>query len=279
MKKIIVAIDALIYNENAVEYAIGIAKRSGGMIAGIFLHDLAFLNYSLPGTFDFVPAEYEGIIKRQKEDDEKLQLNMKLFNHKCNEENVRHKAHVYDGNSIVDFLIEESVYADLLILDEHMSFTYVRSHQISTFVLDVLEDAHCPVLVVPDKYHTIDNIYLCYDGKPSSVFAIKQFSYLFPEWSQKPTTLVSFNETSSNHLKNSSNIKDLLHQHFSNLSIDVEHHTRIGEALFSYFKLYEENSFIVMGAFGRSSLSRLLKKSLANTLIKEVKVPIFITHE
>jgi hypothetical protein len=104
---------------------------------------------------------------------------------------------------IVNFLIQETVFADLLILDEHLSFTYVGAQQLSSFVIDILEDAHCPVLVVPEKARVTEHVYLCYDGTPSSVMAIKMYSYLFPEWCSKPTTLVSFNESSSNHLKKS----------------------------------------------------------------------------
>ena len=279
MKKIIVTIDALTYNEHALEYAIGIARRSGGMVLGVFLHDMSYIYADLPGIFDLVPVEYNNIIKKQHEDHEKLELNLKLFNERCNQENIKHKAHVYDGTDIVNFLVNESVFADILILDEHMSFTNAGAHQLSNFIVDVLEDAHCPVLVVPGKFELVDNVFLCYDGTPSSVHAIKMYSYLFPEWNEKPTTLVTFNSTSSNHLSSSENIKDLLHQHFSNLIFDVEHEKRAANAVLSFFKLYQENAFVVMGAYGRSQFSRLLKKSLANTIIKEIKVPVFITHE
>ena len=279
MKKIIVTIDAVTYNEHALEYAIGIARRSGGMILGVFLHDMSYIYADLPGIFDLVPVEYNNIIKQQHEDHEKLELNLKLFNERCNAENIKHKAHFHDGTDIVNFLVNESVFADILVIDEHMSFTLTNQHELSNFIVDVLEDAHCPVLVVPGKFDQVDNVFLCYDGTPSSVHAIKMYSYLFPEWSQKPTTLLSFNSTASNHLSNSENIKDLLHQRFSNLSIDIEHEKRASNAILSYFKLYQDNSFIVMGAYGRNSFSRFLKKSMANTIIKEIKAPVFITHE
>jgi nucleotide-binding universal stress UspA family protein len=279
MKKIIVAIDAVTYNEFALEHAIQFAKESGGMVLGVFLHDMSYIYNDLPGVFTLVPTQYTNIINRQKADSDKLNLNLKLFNDKCNRENIKHKAHIHDGTDIVDFLINESVFADLLILDEHMSFTYVNNHQLSGFVTDILEDARCPVMVVPNKFQPVDTVFLCYDGSPSSVHAIKMFSYLFPEWKSKNTILVSFSEASSEHLTHSENIKDLLHQRFDNLKIDLEHAARLGDALFSYFKLYEENSLIVMGAYGRSALSRFFKKSTANTIIKEIKAPIFITHE
>lgn len=279
MKKIIVAIDAVTYNEYALEYAIGIAKRSGGMILGVFLHDMSYIYSDIPGVFELVPVEYSHIIKKQHDDGEKLALNMKLFNERCNAENIKHKAHFYDSTNIVEFLINESVFADVLIIDEHMSFTNSSSNEISNFLTNVLEDAHCPVLIVPHKFLPVENIFLCYDGTPSSVYAIKMYSYLFTSWSNKITSLISFNETSSNHLKHSENIKDLLLQHFPFLIIDVEINSKTEDSIIHFFKENCNNGFIVMGAYGRSTISRLFKKSLANTIIKEIRVPIFIAHK
>ena len=76
MKKIIVAIDAVTYNEYALEYAIGVAKRSGGMILGVFLHDLSYIYTDIPSVFELVPVEYSHIIKKQHEDTDKLQHNI-----------------------------------------------------------------------------------------------------------------------------------------------------------------------------------------------------------
>ena len=279
MKKIIVTIDAVTFNEHALEHAIQIAKRSGGMILGVFLHDMSYMYADLPGIFDLVPVEYDNIIKKQHDDHEKQELNLKLFSERCKSENIKYKAHFHDGMDIVNFLVNESVFADILILDENMSFANAGAEQLSGFIADVLEDAHCPVLVVPDKFEPVEHIFLCYDGTPSSVYAIKMYSYLFSEWSDKPTTLVSFNSGSSNHLSNSENIKDLLHQHFSNIILDIEHEKRAANAVVSYFKLHQQNAFVVMGAYGRSQFSRLLKKSMANTIIKQIKAPVFITHK
>lgn len=279
MKKVIVTIDALSYNENALKYAVNIAKQSKGMVLGVFLHDLSYVYADLPGIFDLVPVEYNHIIKMQHEDNKIITDSMRLFNEACNKQGVKHKIHLYDGSNIVDFLIKESVFADLIVVDEQMSFSNHLTGQFPAFVADILEDAYCPVLVIPEKYVEVENVYLCYDGSPSSVKAIKMYSYLFPEWRDKNTILVSFNSTSSKHLENSQNIKDLLNQRFSNLKLDVEHEKRTNDAMLSYFKMKEENAFIVLGAYGRNALSRLIKKSTADSIIENTEVPVFITHE
>lgn len=278
MKKIVVAIDAITYNEYALEYAIGIAQESGGMILGVFLHDLSYIYTDIPSVFELIPVEYSNIVKKQHDDNEKLKLNIDLFNEKCNAANVKHKAHMYDGTNIVDFLINESIFADLLVIDEHMSFTHTDSKQLSNFIIDVLEDANCPVIIVPHKYLPVENVFLCYDGSASSVQAIKMYAYLFPSWNKKITSLISFNDTSSNHLKYSENIKDLLHQHFPFLIIDVENSYNSEAIIVNFFKENAKSSFIVMGTQKKSPFSRIFKKSLVNTFIKEIKLPIFIAH-
>lgn len=277
MKKIVVALDAVVYNAHALDYAIGIAKRSGGMILGVFLHDISYMY--VPTAVDLIPIQYSDIIQQEHDDNEKLKLHLKLFNDKCNQENIKHKAHIYNGENILDFLVNESVFADILVMDEQMSFAHVASNNISSFLTDVLSDAHCPVLIVPENPALVENVFLCYDGTPSSVYAIKMYAYLFPAWSQKTTTLISFNKTSSNHLKDSENIKDLLHQHFPYLIIDVEYSMKTDAEIADFFKLYGNNGFIVMGAYGRNSISRLFKRSLADTIIKKNRLPIFITHQ
>jgi nucleotide-binding universal stress UspA family protein len=41
----------------------------------------------------------------------------------------------------------------------------------------------------------------------------------------------------------------------------------------------EEAAWVVMGAYGRSLLSSLFKKSFADELINDVRLPLFITHQ
>ena len=141
-----------------------------------------------------------------------------------------------------------------------------------------LSDSNCPVLIVPHHYSFFDQIVLCYDGSPSSVYAIKMFSYLFPEFGDLKTTVVTVNEQSSNHLKEGWNFKDLIRVHFKNSGYEVlKGHAE--QELIDYLKKSGENSIVVMGAYGRNALSRLFHQSLSNRVIQEVNMPVFITHQ
>jgi nucleotide-binding universal stress UspA family protein len=49
--------------------------------------------------------------------------------------------------------------------------------------------------------------------------------------------------------------------------------------LLDYLKLSGDNAVVVMGAYGRSALSRMFHQSLSNRIIQEVNIPVFITHQ
>ncbi|MBK8352546.1 MAG: universal stress protein [Saprospirales bacterium] len=69
-----------------------------------------------------------------------------------------------------------------------------------------------------------------------------------------------------------------MNQHFTNLIIDVENSYHSDAIIVTFFKENCTNGFIVMGAHKSSPFSRIFRKSLAYTFIKEIKVPIFIAH-
>jgi len=119
---------------------------------------------------------------------------------------------------------------------------------------------------------------LCYDGSPSSAYAIKLFSYIFPNLDDLQTTVISVNDKSSNHLKEGHNLKDLIHAHFKNVDYQVLN-GNVEEEMLSYLKANGSNSIVVMGAYGRSALSRLFHQSISNRVIRDLNLPVFITHQ
>ena len=148
----------------------------------------------------------------------------------------------------------------------------------SSTLRDILVDAHCPILIVPSSYQEIRNVVLSYDGSHSSAIAIRMFNYVFPEWANCKTHLVSVNETRGNHLKENKNIRELLGRHYSNVSYEIMTGDVVKE-IKKFMKYNSKNSVVVMGAYGRNALSRLWRQSLANMVIKDIKVPVFISHQ
>jgi nucleotide-binding universal stress UspA family protein len=277
MKKILAAFDGTRYSEAASKYALEIAKATNSMLVGVFIQDMRYLNFTYAYAWDQPFVDFTSIETSQKEEHEKIDLNIKLFHRACDEKGIHHKVHLDKGVPLQE-LLSEGVFADLIIIDSQTSFFTLGNKTPSPFLQDFLSDSSCPVLIVPHNYTIFDKAVLCYDASPSSVYAIKMYSYLFPEFSDLPTTVVTVNEASSTHVKEGFNFKDLVRVHFQNSDYEVlKGHAE--QELIDYLKRAGENAIVVMGAYGRNAISRLFHQSLANRVIQEINVPVFITHQ
>ena len=82
-----------------------------------------------------------------------------------------------------------------------------------------LHNIKCPVIVVPENFDFPENVILAYDGTEQSVYAIKQFAYLFPEMAEKPTLLVYASKNPDEGFPGKGQIEELLVRHFPNLTL------------------------------------------------------------
>jgi K+-sensing histidine kinase KdpD len=124
----------------------------------------------------------------------------------------------------------------------------------------------------------IDKIILLYDGEPSSVYAIKMFSYLLPQLKYLDTEVVTVkSEKRSLHLPDNRLMKEFMKRHFPNAFYKVMKGYAEDEIV-KYLKQQNENTLVVLGAYRRNSVSRWFRESMADILMKELKLPLFIAH-
>ena len=144
------------------------------------------------------------------------------------------------------------------------------------YLRDALHAAECPVLIVPEDYDFPDNNILAYDGSEDSVFAIKQFAYVFPELAKNKTLLVYTQEDEEKDFPSKGNIVELATQHYPDLTLyKMELDPK------KYFDAWireRKAALLVSGSFSRPAVSQLFKKSFVAKIIKEHKVPVFIAH-
>jgi nucleotide-binding universal stress UspA family protein len=108
------------------------------------------------------------------------------------------------------------------------------------------------------------------------MFAIKQFTYLFPDLTKKKVTVLNVRSTVDEGVEDSFKMKGWMKEHYD----EVEYVLLRGDPadqLFAYL-LEKKNGIVVMGAYGRGMLSRFFKPSHARLIIKTVNMPIFIAH-
>jgi len=133
-------------------------------------------------------------------------------------------------------------------------------------------------MAVPDNCQPIQNLLLTFDGKTQSIYAIKQFTQLFPDLTEAlPSTLLSITKTKEESLEYEELMKEYLSIHYRQISYE----TLAGEAEDAILNVAARmtNPLIVMGAFSRSGVSRFFSRSAASKLLKEQSLPVFVSHK
>ena len=275
MEKILVVIDSHKPNLASIDFACQLAVLTQTKLTGLLIENI-FFGYE-PDDFDETTEQEEtGAINTGTAVAGATVDSIKVFTEECRKRGIQPDVYVDKGEPIQE-IIYESRFADLLVIDPAIDF-YDRNDQLpSHLVKEVLASAECPVILSPGVYNGIDEIIFCYDGSASSVFAIKQFTYLLPQLSNKKVLLLEVTE-SRNTESDESHLRVLawLQAHFHSAAYHRLHGNSKDE-LFTYL-LNKANRLVVMGAYGRSFLSRFFKKSNADMLIRTIDLPLFITH-
>ena len=277
MKKFVVAFDGLRFSESAGDYAITLAKQSNAHLVGVFPDD--FLRHSYK-VYELIADDGNYETKRislEEKDTETRNRALDKFETACQQAGLQYSIHRDRGVAIQE-LLHESIYADLLILVNSETLTLYKEKTPSEFIRDLLTQVQCPVLLVPHKVRPIKKLVLLFDGEPSSVFAIKMFSYSLDSLKQEPTEVVSVKKTNQTlHVPDNKLMKEFMKRHFPNASYTVLKGDP-DEEIVNYLKLQKNNPLVVLGAYQRGMLSRWFRPSMADLLMKELKLPLFIAH-
>jgi hypothetical protein len=278
MKRILLAIDALNPDVNSLDFACFLGRLSKSKVTGVFLENLKTAEKAL-GKIMQASANTEWGFKEDSDDykakTEQIKKNIALFSEGCISREVGYKAITFQEVPVAK-LIEETRYADLLVVDAETSFNKNFEGPPTEFVKDVLKKAECPVMIAPERFEAIDEIAFTYTDSASSVFSIKQFTYLFPALKDKKIRLIHINKEGKWPVEEKNKLMEWLQSYYT----DIHFEALEGEpesTLFGSF-LSSRNTFIVMGAYSRNSLSQFLKHSYADLLINTITQPIFIAH-
>ena len=272
MEKILVAIDVNQVNTNALEFACYLANLTNSKLIGVFLEDGEAAK--APVT-ESVSESGSGLLPGTKEQVNQYDKNIHLFTEICRKNQTNCSIH-FDQGLPVTGIIKESRFADLLIVDPEMSLRSKKEGTPTVFIKEVLAKSECPVVIAPFNFNKIDEIVFAYDGSQSAVFAIKHFTYLFPELTDKKITILQVNEKDNQPFVERERIGELLQTHYS----AIGYHRLFGNAgneLYAYLRS-KKDVFVVMGAFGRSMLSDFFKHSTAELIVETINLPVFIAH-
>jgi hypothetical protein len=271
MKKVMVILNGLHVSNYIVPAALKLAKSTNSFLHAIFLsqdpHQLEY-SYFFPNDLTLTENYLTGK-SIAEEDKEMIENNIRYFEDECKLMNVPFLVDTRHNYSLNE-LIACSDFFDLILID-------AKVHLYEYLLSDLLADAHCPVLLTTSEMEAINQITFAYDGSHSSMYAIKMFTYLFPEWKDLPTNLVHITSKENRALPNETPVASWLTSHYSSLKTHIIQ-GNVQPALLEYLKPASKETLLVMGAFGRSSVSRMFHKSLSQAVINQTNAAVFITH-
>lgn len=273
MKKIILAFDGIHFSEGAFEFARRLNELQPVLLTGIFFPQAAYANlwsYTEAMGVAFVPL----IVADESEQVEK---NIAHFEKRCVANGIDYRVHKDFFDFALPELKKESCYADLLILGSELFYKNISNDLPNDYLEEALHNVACPVILVPEKFDFPESIILAYDGSEDAVFAIKQFAYLFPELTKKKTLLVYSHEDETKDFPDKVQMEELVARHFKDLTLyrlDLN-----PKKYFAGWLLEKKSPILVSGAYGRSGLSKLFKKSFLKDVIAVHRLPVFIAHK
>lgn len=274
MKKIILALDGDHFPKGAFELAAFLHQREPLLMTGVFLSPIdvsKIVAYTGLEAVPLMPSVIEGDYS------EKVTKNVDLFRSKCETAGMEFRIHNDSDNLPLASLINESRFADLLFISGQSFFSNISKDQPNEYMQELLKKTECPVVLVPDSFLMPRKVMLMYDGEASSVFAIKQFAYLFPEMVDLPVSLIELTAHPDQKLPDQEEVTELAARHFRDLTI--KEMAMENKKHFTGWLLDEKETMLVIGAYGRSLFSTLFKRSFADELISQLQLPLFIAHK
>lgn len=271
MLKIIVAFDGSHFSEGAMRMATWLQGRVPLMITGVFISPVDYrelLGYSGMGMGAPVftmPAE---------DDDQIAESTITKFRNYCESHQIEYVTHKDTNLFALAELIRETRFADCLIISSELFYENIDKEQPNEYLKRTLHESECPVLLVPENFEEPRSVILSYDGKASSVFAIKQFAYLFAECCKLGAMLF---HAEGNDLPEKERIAELAARHYDPLSIEQLNHEDAREL--KRWLTQNHHSILVTGAFGRNEVSALFRKSYVTDIIRAHKIPVFVAHK
>jgi nucleotide-binding universal stress UspA family protein len=274
MKKILLAFDGQHFSKGIFEFARQMNEHQRVLVTGLFLPsvDYAELLYSFGGVVagplyvgDVVPA-----------DDRILKKNIAHFRELCKGSGINYKVHTDFTKHVVTHVKEESRFADLFVMSSKLFYENLGEDAQDDYIESVLHKAECPVVLVPEKYMAPKSIVLAYDGSEQSVYAIKQFSYLLPEYRDLKVLLI-YLDKGKEELPGKALIEELLSGYFPTYSVfklKLDPKKDLEQWLTDH-----GDTMLVAGAYGRSLFSELFHQSFIHEVINDHKVPVFVAHK
>jgi len=280
MKKILWVVNPLHYKQSDEAFPCYLSALIDGEIT------VAFLDSGIPENVPFLSnsnvmptVEYRIGAIPSEVIEEKNEVNFQVISQirgYFSDRNTQVIFHKKQGLTYEDIL-KESIFSDILLTNIALSYFDYDHNQLSSMVKSLLSKANCPIMLVPDDMQEIERIYFTYNGSYSSVFSIKQFTYLFKVLHNIPVIVLTVAEQKKeDEIENQQLLSDFLAKHYKTFSFKLLQGYPERELMIEL--MYQKNAIVTFGAFSRNRISQMLHKSNSENVTKIIDLPVFITH-
>ncbi|WP_157977314.1 universal stress protein [Taibaiella helva] len=271
MQKILLALSPSNMNREVIDFSCYLSKLAHTRITGVFL--------GAPHTAETVKRSLQmehqrSVAHLAPDNNSLLAYAMVHFKEACI---CRDTDYLLHGDRCVtaEELVEESRFSDLMILPPGLSYNQDIETAPSALARAILTRAECPVILAPEAFDGIHEVVYTYNGNSASVYAIKQFTYLFPEFTKSNITILAVNSGHTG-FPDEPALMEWIESHYTRVTYKSLSGDPVDQLIL--YLLSRRNALVVMGAYGRSAFSRLIRKSTADPLSGTLLHPIFIAH-
>lgn len=262
--------------EQTISFGCYLSGITRARLVGVFLCDkISETTSALKQMYGFSYVESILAEDLPARTQERMDQQISLFKQTCRTKGIN--ATMYSNQRVtLKEVLSESRFVDLIVTDSVFSNDKSREGLPDNMLKILLAGAECPVLITPYKPTPIEEIVFCYDGSEEAFFAMKQLVYLLPELDEVKATVLEVNNGQLIEESEQLQVSDWLSRHFTYTDFVIVN-GKPAEELFHYLAP-KKNTLVVMGAYGRSIMSRFFQESKADKLIQHLSFPLFITH-
>jgi nucleotide-binding universal stress UspA family protein len=247
---IIVALDDSSNSWNALEMAAQIANAERSSIHGIHIH--ADLQESPESTHDQLENE---------------------FYQNCQKLGVEKYDFFIAEGEVWKVLIDHSRFADLIVLPLNHPPGDKSIERLSSGLLTLIRGCPIPVLTIPVKPQTLQNIILAYDGSLKAQEALFIAAYLGSQFGTKIKVITSTEGISDAEITRNEAI-----DYLGRFPIQTESVTTDLDISTTISKLSNQETIdlILIGGYGGSSILPIMLGSVVDKVMREIQLPILI---
>jgi len=175
-----------------------------------------------------------------------------------------------------ELFTKETRFADIVTVSAEMFYSELESGQSNLLFREVLRETEAPILVIPENAGPPTKLVFAYDGSRESVHALKLFTYFFPDFVSLPTEVIYAKEEESDDAPDKHLLGEYARLNYTDIQFSKLHFKPAD--LFPAWFRDKVGALLITGSFGRSALSYMAKRSFAEKVIAEHRLPLFITH-